>query len=100
MLVSFTARTDVIAHPVPGTLHANTRESRLYHPLYPVRVPRPAPSLHAAFRPHLAVTPWRFPGPSAPCTPGQGTCTPEHNGMHGTHAAGQRPAEPVRWSGG
>jgi hypothetical protein len=41
--------------------------SRAYHLSYPIRVPRPAPSFHAAFKPHLAVTPGRFPGPSAPC---------------------------------
>jgi hypothetical protein len=48
--------------------------------------PRPAPSCHAAFRPHLAVTPWRFPGPAAPRIPGRGTFTPKHDTMHGTHA--------------
>ena len=50
------------------------------------RVPRPAPAFHAAFRPHLAVTPWRFPGPPAPRIPGRGTCTPKHDNMPGTHA--------------
>ena len=64
---------------------------RRYHTSYPVRVPRPAPSFHAAFRPHLTVTPWRFPCPSAPRTPGQGTCSPEHDRMHGTHAGGEPP---------
>jgi hypothetical protein len=59
---------------------------RRYHTSYPVCVPRPAPSLHASFRPHLAVTPLRFPCPSAPRTPEQGTCTPKHVSMHGTHA--------------
>ena len=59
--------------------------SRAYHTSYPVRVPRPAPSFHASFRPHLTVTPWRFPCPSAPRTPGQGTFTPKHDRMHGTH---------------
>ena len=34
----------------------------------------------------LTRTPWRFPSPSAPRTPGQGTFTPEHDSMHGTHA--------------
>ena len=34
----------------------------------------------------LTVTPWRFPGPSAPRTPGPGTFTPKHDSMHGTHA--------------
>ena len=59
---------------------------RLYHTSYPVRVPRPARSFHASFRPHLTVTPLRFPCPSAPRTPGQETFTPEHDSMHGTHA--------------
>jgi hypothetical protein len=59
---------------------------RRYHTSYQVRVPRPAPSLHAPFRPHLVVTPWRFTCLSAPRTPGQGTCTPKHVSMHGTHA--------------
>ncbi len=36
------------------------------HASYPVRVPRPAHSFHAAFRPHFAVTPLRFPCPSPP----------------------------------
>ena len=36
--------------------------------------------------PTSRVTPWRCPGPSAPRTPGQGTCTPTHDRMHGTHA--------------
>ena len=47
---------------------------------------RPARSFHASFRPHLTVTPLRFPCPSAPRTPGQGTFTPKHDSMHGTHA--------------
>ena len=64
---------------------------RAYHTSYPVRVPRPAPSFHASFRPHLTVTPLRFPCPSAPRTPGQGTFTPEHDSMHGTHASGEPP---------
>ena len=51
------------------------------------RVPRPAPSFHASFRPHLTVTPLRFPCPSAPRIPGRGTFTPKHDSMHGTHAA-------------
>ena len=68
------------------TLWSRAHSSRAYHTSYPVRVPRPAPSFHASFRPHLAVTPWRFPCPSAPRTPGQGTFTPKHDSMHGTHA--------------
>jgi nicotinamidase-related amidase len=32
------------------------------------------------------VTPLRFPCPSAPRIPGQGTFTPKHDSMHGTHA--------------
>jgi hypothetical protein len=63
---------------------------RAYHTSYPVRVPRPAPSFHASFRPHLTVTPLRFPCPSAPRTPGRGTFTPEHDSMHGTHARAER----------
>jgi hypothetical protein len=65
------------------------RSPRLSHTAYPVRVPRPACSFHAAFRPHLAVTPWRCPCPAAPRPPGQETCTPEHDRMHGTHARGE-----------
>jgi hypothetical protein len=68
------------------TLWWRAHSSRACHTSYRVRVPRPAPSFHAAFRPHLAVTPWRFPGPSAPRIPGRGTCTPKHDRMHGTHA--------------
>ena len=60
--------------------------SRTYHTSYPVRVPRPTPSFHASFGPHLTATPLRFPCPSAPRIPGQGTFTPEHDSMHGTHA--------------
>ena len=67
-------------------LRSRARSPRAYHTSYPVRVPRPARSFHASFRPHLTVTPWRFPCPSAPRTPGQGTCTPKHDSMHGTHA--------------
>ena len=67
---------------------------RAYHTSYPVRVPRPARSFHTSFGPHLAVTPWRFPCPSAPRTPGQGTFTPEHDRMHGTHASGERRSLP------
>jgi hypothetical protein len=88
--------------------------SRAYHTSYPVRVPRPAPSFHASFRPHLTVTPWRFPCPSAPRTPGRGTFTPKHDSMPGTHRdrgepRGSRPPTPpdrrvtypaVRWSQG
>jgi hypothetical protein len=66
------------------------RSPRLYHTSYPVRVPRPARAFHAAFRPHLTVTPVRFPGPSAPRTPGQETFTPKHDRMHGTHAKAKR----------
>ena len=51
------------------------------HTPYQVRVPRPAHSLHASFRPHLAATPLRFTCPSAPRTPGQGTFTPKHDDM-------------------
>ena len=76
-------------------LLGRARSPRAYHPSYPVRVPRPAPSFHASFRPHLAVTPWRFPGPSAPRTPGQETFTPKHDRMHGTHA-GPEPRAPAR----
>ena len=61
------------------TLWWRAHSSRAYHTSYPVCVPRPAPSFQAAFRPHLAVTPWRFPGPSAPCKPGRGTFTPKHD---------------------
>ena len=72
---------------VDGGLHwSRARSPRLYHTSYPVRVPRPAPSFHASFRPHLTVTPLRFPCPSAPRTPGQETFTPKHDSMHGTHA--------------
>ena len=73
------------------TLWWRAHSSRAYHTSYPVRVPRPAPSFHAAFRPHLAVTPWRFPGPSAPRIPGRGTFTPKHDSMHGTHASSEPP---------
>jgi hypothetical protein len=68
-------------------LRSRARSPRRYHTSYPVRVPRPAPSCHAACRPPLTVTPWRVPGPSAPRTPGQETCTPTHDRMHGTHAS-------------
>jgi len=67
---------------------------RLYHPSYPVRVPRPAPSCHASFRPHLTVTPLRFPCPSAPRTPGQETFTPKDDRRHGTHAKTERRGPP------
>ena len=67
---------------------------RAYHTSYPVRVPRPAHAFHTSFGPHLAVTPLRFPCPSAPRTPGQGTFTPEHDRMHGTHASGERRSLP------
>ena len=72
------------------------RSPRLYHTSYPVRVPRPAPAFHASCRPHLTVTPWRFPGPSAPRTPGRETCTPKHDRMHGTHAWHEPRAPPRR----
>ena len=80
------------AQPACGgrALRLRARSPRLYHTSYPVRVPRPARSFHAAFRPHLAVTPLRFPCPSAPRIPGQGTFTPKHDRMHGTHALVQR----------
>ena len=68
------------------------RSPRLDHTSSPVRVPRPARAFHASFRPPLTVTPWRFPGPSAPRTPGQETFTPTHDRMHGTHATAQRRA--------
>ena len=68
---------------------SRARSPRLSHTSYPVRVPRPAPSSHAAFRPYLAVTPWRFPGASTPRIPGQGTCTPEQDRMHGPHVRSQ-----------
>jgi hypothetical protein len=67
------------------TSRARARSSRLSHTSYRVRVPRPARAFHASFRPHLAVTPLRFPCPSAPRIPGQGTFTPKHDSMHGTH---------------
>jgi hypothetical protein len=65
------------------------RSPRRSHTSSPVRVPRPARAFHAAFSPHLTGTPVRFPGPAAPRTPGQGTCTPEHDRRHGTHAPGE-----------
>ena len=71
-------------------LRSRAHSSRAYHTSYPVRVPRPAPSFHASFRPHLTVTPWRFPCPSAPRTPGQETFTPKHDRMHGTHGKAER----------
>ena len=77
------------------TLWSRAHSSRAYHTSYPVRVPRPARAFHAAFRPHLTVTPWRFPGPSAPRIPGRGTFTPKHDRMHGTHA-GPEPRGPPR----
>jgi hypothetical protein len=75
-------------------VRSRARSPRRYHPSSPVRVPRPAPSFPAAFRPHRAVTPWRFPGPAAPRTPGQETCTPKHDRMHGTHASSEARATP------
>ena len=68
------------------TLGWRAHSSRASHTSSPVRVPRPAPAFHASFKPHLAVTPWRFPGPSAPRIPGRGTFTPKHDHMPGTHA--------------
>jgi hypothetical protein len=67
-------------------LRWRARSPRRYPTSSRVRVPRPARAFHAACRPHLAVTPWRFPCPSAPRIPGQGPCTPTHDRMHGTHA--------------
>ena len=78
------------------TLWSRAHSSRAYHTSYPVRVPRPAHSFHASFRPHLTVTPLRFPCPSAPRTPGRGTCTPKHDRMHGTHASVSRAVYRVR----
>jgi hypothetical protein len=80
-------------HPSCGwrTSWLRAHASRASHTSYPVRGPRPAPSFHASFRPHLTVTPWRFPCPSAPRTPGRGSFTPKHDRMHGTHAPDQRP---------
>ena len=78
------------------TLWSRAHSSRAYHPSSPVRVPRPAPSCHAAFRPHRAVTPWRFPGPSAPRRPGRGTFTPKHDRMPGTHAGPEPRGVPRR----
>jgi hypothetical protein len=72
-----------------GTSRSRARSSQLYHTSYRVHVIRPARSFHAAFRPHLAVTPWRFPCSPAPRTPGQETFTPEHDSLHGTHARGE-----------
>jgi len=72
------------------TWWSRAHSSQAYHTSYPVRVPRPAPSFPAAFRPHLTVTPWRVPGPSAPRLPGQGTFTPKPDRMHGTHAQTER----------
>ena len=77
-------------------LRSRARSPRAYHTSYPVRVPRPARSFHAAFRPHLTVTPWRFPCPSTPRIPGQGTFTPEHDRMHGTHARPELRGSPRR----
>ena len=68
---------------------------RAYHTLYPVCVPRPARSFHASFGRPLARTPLRFPCPSAPRIPGQGTFTPEHDSMHGTYA-GHEPRASAR----
>jgi hypothetical protein len=72
------------------TWWSRAHSSQAYPTSSPVRVPRPAPAFHAAFSPHLTVTPWRFPCPSAPRTPGQETFTPEHDSMHGTHARDHR----------
>jgi hypothetical protein len=70
--------------------------SQAYHTSYPVPVRRPAPSLHASFRPHLTVTPLRCACPSAPRLPGQGTLTPEQYDMHGTHAQAHLPGPTLR----
>src|SRR5712692_805231 len=48
------------------TLWLRAHSSQGCHASYPVRVPRPTHSFHASFRPHLAVTPLRFPCPSPP----------------------------------
>jgi len=48
------------------TLWLRAHSSQDCHASYPVRVPRPAHSFHASFRPHLTVTPLRFPCPSPP----------------------------------
>jgi hypothetical protein len=77
------------AHCGWRTSRSRARSSRLYHTWYPVRVPRPARSFYAAFGCPLAKTSLRFPCPSAPRIPGQETCTPEHDRMHGTHATHQ-----------
>ena len=83
------------AQPACGwrTSLSRARSPRRYHTSSRVRVPRPAPSFHATFRRPLARTPLRFPGPSAPRTPGQETFTPKHDRMHGTHAGGEPPPE-------
>jgi hypothetical protein len=54
--------------PLSGwrTLWSRAHSSQNCHASYPVRIPRPARSFHASFRPHLAVTPLRFPCPSPP----------------------------------
>jgi hypothetical protein len=66
---------------VPARPDCATRPDR-------VRVLRSAHTFRAACRPHLAVTPLHFTGPSAPRTPGHGTFTPTHDRMHSTHAPG------------
>ena len=72
---------------VDGGLHGRVPARPAWsHPSYRVRVPRPAPSFHASFSPHLTATALRFPGPSAPRTPGRVTFSPKHDSMHGTHA--------------
>jgi hypothetical protein len=83
------------APPMCGwrAVRGRARSPRLSPPASPVRVPRPAPSFHAACKRPLARTPVRFPCPAAPRTPGRGTCTPEHDRMHGTHARGERRAK-------
>jgi hypothetical protein len=77
-------------------LRSRASSPRRYHTSSRVRVPRPARAFHASCRPHLAVTPWRFPYPSAPRLPGPGTFTPEHDSMHGTHAQPEPRGPPRR----
>jgi hypothetical protein len=78
----------VQSHCGCGASQSRARSSRLCHPTDRVRVLRSAHTFHAAFRPHLAVTPLHFTGPSAPRTPGQGTFSTTHDRMHSTHAPG------------
>ena len=65
----------------------------------PTRPERTTPRIRfVSLAPHLrstrpsdptSRTPLRFPCPSAPRIPGQGTFTPKHDNMHGTHAPGE-----------